>query len=87
MNSNKSPLAMHLSPRCSARSKRTGEPCKAPAVTGWNVCRCHGAGGGAPRGMRNGNYRHGRLTCEAAAKRRDLAEWIKIMALYAKQVA
>ena len=26
MNSPKSPLAMHLSPRCSARSKRTGEP-------------------------------------------------------------
>ena len=33
-------------PRCSARSKRTGEPCRAPAVTGWRVCYFHGAGGG-----------------------------------------
>jgi hypothetical protein len=79
MNSLKSPLAMHLSPRCSAKSKRTGEPCKAPAVTGWTVCRCHGAGGGAPKGARNGNYRHGRFTCEAMAERRVLADLIRQM--------
>ena len=36
-------------PRCHARSKRTGLPCGAPAVSGWKVCRFHGAGGGAPR--------------------------------------
>ena len=34
--------------RCSARSKRTGEPCRNPAVLGWNVCRMHGARGGRP---------------------------------------
>jgi hypothetical protein len=78
MNSLKSPLAMHLSPRCSARSKRTGEPCKAPAVTGWTVCRCHGAGGG-PRGERNGNYRHGQFTCEAIAERQELADLIRLV--------
>lgn len=41
--------------RCSAKSKRTGERCKANAVNGFSVCRMHGAGspnvgrpGGAP---------------------------------------
>lgn len=30
--------------QCTARSKRSGERCKAPAVTGYPVCRMHGAG-------------------------------------------
>ena len=34
--------------RCTARSKRTGEPCSNPAALGWNVCRMHGARGGRP---------------------------------------
>ena len=59
-----SPLAMHLSPRCSARSKRTGQRCRAPAVRGWTVCRFHGVGGGGPKGKRNGNYKHGLFTAE-----------------------
>jgi hypothetical protein len=49
----------HAAPRCTAKSKRTGQPCRAPAVQGWRVCRMHGARGGAPDGERNGNYRHG----------------------------
>ena len=57
-------------PRCHARSKRTGLPCGAPAVSGWKVCRFHGAGGGAPRGPAHGNYRHGYYTGEAIARRR-----------------
>jgi hypothetical protein len=28
--------------RCRARSKRTGQPCRAFAITGGNVCRPHG---------------------------------------------
>ena len=66
---------MHSSPRCMAHSKRTGLPCGSPAVTGWSVCRMHGAGGGAPSGKRNGNYRHGERTKEAIdvmASLRDL---------------
>jgi hypothetical protein len=47
------------SPRCKATSKRTKRPCQAPAVSGWAVCRFHGARGGAPTGKRNGMYRHG----------------------------
>ena len=49
----------HAAPRCTAKSKRTGKPCCAPAVQGYRVCRMHGARGGAPEGKRNGNYRHG----------------------------
>jgi hypothetical protein len=55
----------HDAPRCKAKSKRTGTPCRAPAVRGWHVCRMHGAKGGAPIGKRNGNYRHGMRTQEA----------------------
>jgi hypothetical protein len=55
----------HASPRCKANSKRSGQPCRAPAVTGWKVCRMHGARGGAPSGKRNGNYRHGARTNDA----------------------
>ncbi|MEM1009430.1 MAG: hypothetical protein AAGJ35_10525, partial [Myxococcota bacterium] len=56
---------MHNSPRCAAKSKRSGKRCKNPAVKGWNVCRMHGARGGAPKGSANGNYRHGGFTAEA----------------------
>lgn len=37
---------MDASPRCAARSKASGERCKAPAVFGIRVCSKHG--GGAP---------------------------------------
>jgi FtsX-like permease family len=38
------PMQMaHAAPRCTATSKRTGKPCRAPAVRGWHVCRMHGA--------------------------------------------
>ena len=55
----------HDAPRCKAKSKRTGKPRGAPAVGGYRVCRMHGARGGAPTGVHNGNYRHGTRTKEA----------------------
>lgn len=58
--------------RCHARSKRTGQQCGAPAVTGWRVCRHHGAGGGAPEGKRHGSYSHGGYTKTATEERRTL---------------
>ena len=61
-------------PRCSAKAKTTGEPCKAPAVNGWTVCRMHGAGGGAPRGKGNGMWQHGAKSLQAAETRRLIAE-------------
>ena len=72
-----STLPMHMSPRCSARSKRTGQRCRAPAVTGWGVCRFHGAGGGGPTGKRNGNYKHGLFTAEAVQMRRTVSALVK----------
>lgn len=56
--------------RCSAQSKRSGKPCKAPAVNGWTVCRMHGAGGGAPSGKANGQWKDGRQSKAAVAIRR-----------------
>ena len=66
-----------LAPRCTATSKRTGKPCQAPPVRGWTVCYHHGAGGGAPKGERNGAYRHGLYTQEAVAGRRYIDELLR----------
>ncbi len=72
-----SPLAMHQSPRCTARSKRTGKLCRSPAVKGWSVCRMHGARGGAPKGERNGAYRHGGYTQDAIQSAQLLKAFLK----------
>ncbi len=56
----------HDAPRSKAKAKRTAQRCRAPAVRGFNVCRMHGARGGAPEGKRNGNYRHGARSKETA---------------------
>ncbi|HUL05703.1 MAG TPA: hypothetical protein VLV76_05175, partial [Candidatus Acidoferrum sp.] len=54
------------------KSKRTGKPCRSPAVSGCSVCRMHGAGGGAPCGERNGNYKHGERTLARTAERKAI---------------
>ena len=64
--------------RCSARSKRSGQPCRAPAMRGWTVCRCHGARGGAPKGKRNGRYVHGERSAEAVALRRRIGTLVRV---------
>jgi len=69
----------NAAPRCSARSKRTGEQCRAPVVRGFRVCRMHGARGGAPVGKRNGNFRHGGRTKEALASMREVNELIRMI--------
>lgn len=66
-------LRLNAAPRCAARSKRSGGRCRGPAVRGRRTSRMHGgAGGGAPKGMRNGNYKHGAATTEAIALMREL---------------
>jgi hypothetical protein len=47
-------------------------------LTGRRRCRMHGGadGSGAPRGSRNGNYKHGRYTAETIATRRWLRETV-----------
>jgi len=63
----------HAAPRCRARCKHTKQRCRGPAMKGRKVCRMHGGKGGAPKGERNGNYRHGRQTLAVRAERRELA--------------
>ena len=65
--------------RCRAKSKRTGLPCRSPAVKGYSVCRMHGARGGAPAGKRNGNFRHGGCTKEASAASRYIRELARLL--------
>ena len=66
--------------RCGART-RSGEPCKSAPVTGRRRCRMHGGadGSGAPKGTRNGNYKHGRYTEEVQVTRRWLRDAIKLL--------
>jgi hypothetical protein len=63
---------LNAAPRCAARSKRSGERCRGPAIRGKRMCRMHGAGGGAPAGKSNGRYRHGCCTKAAIFLMRDL---------------
>ena len=64
-------LPMHEAPRCHAKSKRSGLRCRAPAVRGAEVCRMHGAGGGAPKGNKNA-VKHGAMVAESIALRREV---------------
>jgi uncharacterized protein YjcR len=64
-------LDMHQALRCHAKSKRSGKPCRSPAVRGHKVCRMHGAGGGAPRGNRNA-LKHGDFTAESLAVKKQV---------------
>ena len=63
--------------RCTARSKRTGEPCRAPAVTGWRVCYFHGAGGGHKAGPAHPSWKHGMRSREAVEMRRAIAQLVR----------
>lgn len=65
------------SPRCTATAKTTGCRCKAPAVKGWQVCRMHGARGGAPFGPANGRWRHGDRTKASEDMRRAMAQLVR----------
>ncbi|WP_298855750.1 hypothetical protein [uncultured Ruegeria sp.] len=68
----------HAAPRCTATSKRSGLPCKNPAVKGWSVCRMHGVGGGHGSGKANPAYKHGMRTREAQEMRKAVTEHVRI---------
>jgi hypothetical protein len=64
----------HLShaPRFGAKTRRGR--CQSPPIPGRTRCRLHGGlSPGAPRGVRNGNYRRGDWTLEAQQERK----WIR----------
>ena len=64
-------------PRCTAHSKRTGQPCRAPAVTGWRVCRLHGAGGGHAAGSSHPRWVHGLRSREWTEMRKAVNELVR----------
>ncbi len=64
----------HAAPRCTAKSKRSGQRCKGPAVTGWTVCRMHGAGGGSPGGPSHPQWKHGMRSREWIETRKHINE-------------
>lgn len=67
-------LAMLLSPRCGARTRK-GTPCQAPAVAGKKRCRMHGGatGSGAPRGNRNA-WKHGEFDAASRELKRRVRQ-------------
>jgi len=73
------PERLKAAPRCQA-TNRAGKSCGCPAVRGRAVCRSHGAFGGAPKGERNGNYRHGGDTRAAVALRRAASDLLRELA-------
>jgi hypothetical protein len=72
--------AVSQATRCGAKT-RSGAPCKSSPVTGRRRCRMHGGadGSGAPRGSRNGNFKHGRFTEEVQTTRRWLREATQLL--------
>ena len=77
-------LAMHLSPRCGART-RNGTPCRSPAMENGR-CRMHGGKSpGAPIGNANARE-HGRYSAAAIAHRRRVAALIRAMRKLVEEV-
>ncbi len=69
-------LDLHQAPRCRARTRR-GSLCQSPAMKNGR-CRMHGGmSPGAPKGNKNA-LKHGRYTAEAIARRREVAELIRV---------
>ncbi|SPJ31477.1 hypothetical protein TRM7615_05020 [Falsiruegeria mediterranea M17] len=76
MKSDANPMCKaHAAPRCTAKSKRTGERCKGPAVKGWNVCRFHGARG---PGKANPAYKHGMRTRKWQEMRKAINDLVRM---------
>lgn len=73
MESDANPMhTAHAARRCKANAKRSGLPCRNPAVRGWAVCRMHGAKGGHGPGKANPAYRHGIRTQDWVEMRREI---------------
>lgn len=78
MHPTREPSLLRQAPRCGATT-RQASPCQSPAVSGKKRCRMHGGakGSGAPKGARNGRYRHGQFTKGAIAERRGIRAFIR----------
>jgi hypothetical protein len=75
-----------LSPRCGART-RSGTPCRSPAMSNGR-CRMHGgASPGAPKGERNGMWKHGLRSAEAIERRRRKAAEVRMLRQAIRELA
>jgi len=61
--------------KCRSLSRRTGKPCRQPAMANGR-CRFHGGKAGAPKGNRNA-WKHGGYSAEAQAERRELRQLLR----------
>ena len=78
MNDGDNPMSSaHKAPRCTARAKGTGQLCRGPAVTGWRVCRVHGAGGGHPPGKDHPSWKHGMRAREWIERRKRYNDQVR----------
>lgn len=70
--------AYQLSPRCGAKTKNNGNPCRSPAVHGKTRCRMHGgAKGSGAQKMNKNAIKHGLTTTEAKKFRKDIRQVLK----------
>ena len=71
---------LRRAPRCGALT-RAGIACRRPAIRGRKRCRLHGGvSTGAPRGMKNGNFRNGSWTADAIEERGWLRSLVRAFA-------
>ena len=70
-------LPMHLSPRCGAHCRTTGQPCQNGAIKRSGRCRMHGGQSTGPK-PKHGRYTHAAIEQRREAKR--LARALKAIA-------
>ena len=72
-------------PRCQAKSKRTKQQCRSPAIRGKRCCRIHGGKSTGPRTQQGRNLcgaaktLHGRETRAIRAKRQQVLAELKLL--------
>jgi hypothetical protein len=79
-------------PRCQAKSKRTKQQCRSPAIRGKRVCRIHGGKSTGPKTEQGRNLcgaaktLHGRETRAIRAKRQQALAELKLLERMGKGV-
>jgi hypothetical protein len=79
-------------PRCQAKSKRTKQQCRSPAIRGKRVCKVHGGRSTGPRTQQGRNLcgaaktLHGRETRAIRAKRQQALAELKLLERMGKGV-
>ena len=79
-------------PRCQAKSKRSQQQCRSPAIRGKRVCRIHGGRSTGPRTQQGRNLcgaaktLHGRETRAIRAKRQQALAELKLLERVGKGV-